>query len=90
MAVEPVPLRRFSARSAAVVLSVTSFSAVVTFCSCKGGGGGGRGGGLVGQGLLISEDVGRDILRAAGGTEEDCVVGEPAAAFGDVGLAAAA
>jgi hypothetical protein len=85
MAVVLFPLRRFSATS--TVLSLTSISAAATVCRCNGGGGGGRGGGLVGQGLLISEDVGREILRGAVVAEDECVVGEPAASTGDVGLA---
>lgn len=66
-AVAPLPLRCFAATS---VLSPRSFSPV-----CNGGGGGGRGGGLVGQGLLMSVDVGRGIFRVV-----DVVVGCVAAA----------
>lgn len=85
-AVEPLPLRRFSATS--VVVSLTSLSVAAVFSGCRGGGGGGRGGGLVGQGLLMSEDVGKEILRDADAAEDECVVGEPAADAGDVGLVA--
>lgn len=80
---EPLPLRRFSAAS--VLLSPTAVCWGVK--ECKGGGGGGRGGGLVGQGLLISMDAGREVFRAAE-TGGECIVGGLAADTDGLGLGA--